>query len=64
VGIALSIRVGVMFAMNGHPLLAAQSGREPEHRPKHHIRKRVHRQRPMGQGPVQVDRGRDNRDLG
>jgi hypothetical protein len=64
VWITLSVRERVMFSMDGNPLLAALSGREPEHRPKHDVRDGVHYERPMCEGPMQVDRRRKNGDLG
>ena len=62
-GIAFPVRERVMLAMDGHPLLAALPGREPENRPKHNIGKWVDHQRPMREGPVQIDRCRDDGDL-
>jgi hypothetical protein len=64
VGITVPVRERVMLAMDGHPLLAALSGGEPEHRPKYDVGEGVHYQRPMREGPMEVNRRRDDGDLG
>src|SRR5438876_592343 len=54
-----------MLSMDGDPLLATLSRRQPQHRAKKHIRDRVHGQRSMRKGPEddleahrQLERGR------
>ena len=63
-GVTFAVGECVVFAMDGDPLLAALSRRQPEHRPKEQGRGRVHGQRPMRERAVQVDGRRDDRDLG
>ena len=63
-GITFPVGEGVMLPLDGDPLLAALTRRQSEHRPKEHIRDRVHGQRPMRTGPVQVDGRRDDGELG
>ena len=62
--VALPVRERVMLPVDGDPLLAALSRRQPEHGAKDDIRNRVHDERPVRESPVQVDGGGDDRDLG
>jgi len=64
VGITFPVGEGVMLSMDGDPLLTTLSRRQPQHRAKKHIRDRVHGQRSMRQGPVQVDGRREYGELG
>lgn len=64
VGIGGAVGERVMLAMDGDPFLAALARRQPEHRPKEHVRARARRQRAVRKGAVQVDGRRDDRGLG
>jgi hypothetical protein len=54
------VRERVVFSMDGDPLPAALSRREPEHRPKTHIRDGMQPHGSMREPPVQVHRRRDD----
>lgn len=64
VGVALPVREGVMLAMHRDPLPPTLPRGEPEQRPTTPIRDRMQSQCAMGESSVQVDRRRDDGDLG
>jgi len=64
VRVSRTIGEGVVLAMNRHPLLPRLSGRQPQGDPEGQVGDRVQMEGPVRQCPVQVDRRRDDGDLG
>ncbi len=57
VGVARHVGVGVVLAVHGHPLPGSDAGHRPDQKPGHNGQPRLHSQRSMGQGPVQIHGG-------
>ena len=64
VRVFLGLALGMVLAVNGHPLARDHAGREPEPEPEEMRHQRVQIQRPVGLVAVQKNRHRGNRDVG
>ena len=61
--VAFFVRERVMLAVDRHPLLRAEPGRQPQREAKHERDGGMQNERAVGRGTVEIDGGAHHRDL-